>query len=158
MKAGREMAQKIIIGADHGGFILKERIKQFLEVQKYQVVDVGCTGNEAVDYPAYGRMVAEKIQQEQGSVGFLICGTGIGMSIVANKYQGIRAAVVNDVFSAKATKEHNNSNILCLGQRVIGEGLALMIVETWLKAEFIGGKHQQRLNQLTEIEKQELRK
>lgn len=151
------MGQKIIIGADHGGFMLKEQIKCFLESQKYQVVDVGCAGNEAVDYPAYGKKVAERVQREQGSLGILICGTGIGMSIVANKYQGIRAAVVNDVFSAKATKEHNNSNILCLGQRVIGEGLALMIVETWLQAEFIEGKHQQRLKQLTEIEEQELK-
>lgn len=152
------MVKTIVIGADHGGFILKEKIKQFLESQKYPVVDVGCTGDEAVDYPVYGARVAKRVQQEQGELGILVCGTGIGLSIVANKHQGIRAAVVNDVFSAKATKEHNNSNILCLGQRVIGEGVALMIVETWLKAAYTGGKHQLRLNQLTEIETQELRK
>lgn len=136
----------IAIGSDHAGYELKEKILKFLEEKKYTVKDVGVYSNESVDYPDYSKKVTSLIQKKQCELGILICGTGIGMSIAANKQKGIRAALVNDVFSAKATREHNNTNVLCLGARVIGEDLALLIVETWLTSQFEGGRHQNRID------------
>ncbi|WP_312092775.1 ribose 5-phosphate isomerase B [Niallia sp.] len=135
---------KIAIASDHGGYQLKETVKAHLLKTDVEVVDFGSHSRESVDFPDYAKMVGTSIVNGENQLGILCCGTGIGMSIAANKITGIRAAVVGDVFSAKATKEHNDSNILCLGERVTGEGLACLIVDTWLNAEFLGGRHANR--------------
>ncbi|EOR23137.1 ribose 5-phosphate isomerase B [Niallia nealsonii AAU1] len=144
---------KLAIACDHGGFSLKESVKKYLLEQEIEVEDFGCHSRESVDFPDYARKVGESIMAGKNELGILCCGTGIGMSIAANKIKGIRAAVVGDVFSAKATREHNNSNVLCLGERVTGEGLAVLIVETWLQAEFLGGRHEKRVGAIGELEK-----
>lgn len=141
---------KIAIGADHGGFELKNKLITKLEKDGYEVTDYGTNSAESVDFPDFSQQVTKAIQEERADLGILVCGTGIGMSIAANKEKGIRAALVGDVFSAQATREHNNSNVLCLGERVTGAGLAEKIVETWLEAEFVGGRHQGRLDKLNE--------
>lgn len=138
---------KIAIGSDHGGYDLKEKIKKFILSKGYELEDVGSYSRQSVDYPDYSEKVCNFVL-EKNSLGILICGTGIGMSIAANKHPGIRAALVGDVFSAKATREHNDSNVLCLGERVTGEGLAMLIVETWLNSEYQGGRHQNRIDKL----------
>jgi len=147
---------KISIGCDHGGFQLKEAIKKHLSEKNIEVVDVGayCSA-ERVDYPVYAAQVGERVVSGESDLGILCCGTGIGMSIAANKIEGIRAALVSDCFSAAKTREHNNTNIICLGERVIGEGLALQIVDTWMNASFEGGRHQERLDQIAQLEKRE---
>jgi len=142
---------KVSIGADHGGFELKEKVISHLIDQGIDVTDQGTYGTDSVDFPDYSKKVTEDVQNKISDLGILICGTGIGMSIAANKQKGIRAALVGDVFSAKATREHNNSNVLCLGARVTGEGLALMIVDTWLNAEFEGGRHENRIAKIEEL-------
>lgn len=141
---------KIAIGADHGGFSLKEKVVKHLQEEGHEVVDKGTYSEDSVDFPDYSKQVTKAIQDESVELGILICGTGIGMSIAANKQKGIRAALCGDVFSAKATREHNNTNVLCLGARVTGDSLALMIVDTWLNAEFEGGRHIKRLAKLEE--------
>jgi len=146
---------KISIGCDHGGFQLKEAIKKHLTEKGIEVVDVGAYSTERADYPSYAAQVGEQVSSGKSELGILCCGTGIGMSIAANKIEGIRAALVSDCFSAAATREHNNSNVLCLGERVVGEGLALLIVDTWLNASFQGGRHAERLAQVAQIEKGE---
>ncbi len=143
----------IALGCDHGGYKLKESIKKHLEKQGICYKDFGTYSEESVDYPKYALAVAESVKSGECEKGILCCGTGVGISIVANKVPGIRAAVVGDCFTAQATKEHNNSNIICLGERVVGEGLALLIVDTWLTANFIGGRHETRLSQIEELEK-----
>lgn len=145
---------KIALGCDHGGFSLKESIKKYLASKNIEAVDFGCYNTDSVNYPEYAKKVSASVMSKECDLGILCCGTGIGMSIAANKHKGIRAAVVGDCFSAKATREHNNTNILCLGERVTGEGLALTIVETWLSAEFQGGRHAERIASLEEIENQ----
>ncbi|MGH2064709.1 ribose 5-phosphate isomerase B [Aerococcus urinaeequi] len=142
---------KVSIGADHGGFELKEKVISHLIDQGIDVTDQGTYGTDSVDFPDYSKKVTENVQNKISDLGILICGTGIGMSIAANKQKGIRAALVGDVFSAKATRKHNNSNVLCLGARVTGEGLALMIVDTWLNAEFEGGRHENRIAKIEEL-------
>lgn len=139
---------KISIGADHGGFELKDKVVEHLKKQNIEVIDRGTFGSESVDFPDFSKLVTKDVQEQTSDLGILICGTGIGMSIAANKQKGIRAALVGDVFSAKATREHNNSNILCLGARVTGDSLALMIVDTWLNAEFEGGRHINRIEKI----------
>ncbi|HZG73105.1 MAG TPA: ribose 5-phosphate isomerase B [Chondromyces sp.] len=143
---------KIALGCDHGGFHLKEAIKKHLEANDYEVTDVGTYSTDSVDFPNYALQVCQSVTKKESDYGILCCGTGIGMSIAANKNKGILASVVSDTFSAKATKEHNNGNVLCLGERVIGEGLALTIVDTWLQAEFQGGRHENRVNQVRKME------
>jgi ribose 5-phosphate isomerase B len=143
---------KIAIASDHGGYQLKEAVKAHLLKTGLEVEDFGCHSRESVDFPDYAKNVGESIVNGANQLGILCCGTGIGMSIAANKITGIRAAVVGDVFSAKATREHNDSNILCLGERVTGEGLACLIVDTWLSAEFLGGRHTNRINGIKELE------
>ena len=143
---------KIAIASDHGGFQLKEAVKLHLLNTGVEVKDYGCYSKESVDFPDYAKLVGDSILNGENELGILCCGTGIGMSIAANKMKGIRAAVVGDVFSAKATKEHNNSNILCLGERVTGEGLACLIVDTWLNAKFLGGRHANRVEGITKLE------
>lgn len=139
------MEAKIIIGSDHGGYELKETLKQILEDLSYEVEDVGCHEPTSVDYPAIAKLVTEPIAAERYERGILICGTGIGMSIAANRSPGIRATLCHDHFTAKMAKEHNNSNILVLGARVLGIEIAKDILETWLNTEFEGGRHQKRV-------------
>lgn len=139
---------KIAIGADHGGYSLKEILIEDLKSSGYDLEDLGTYSMDSVDYPDFSQKVCNQVTQGQADLGILICGTGIGMSIAANKHQGIRAALCGDVYSAKLTRQHNNSNVLCLGARVIGDELAKMIVHTWLDAEFEGGRHQGRIDKL----------
>lgn len=141
----------IAIGADHGGFELKEHIVKYLKNKGIEVKDFGTYNEESVDYPDCARPVCEAVQKGDAEHGILICGTGIGISIAANKYKGIRAALCSDVYSAKMTKQHNNSNIICLGGRVTGRELAFMIVDAWLDAEFEGGRHQARIDKIEQI-------
>ena len=139
---------QIAIGSDHGGFEYKSEIIDYLKENGYTYTDVGTYSKESCDYPIIAKKVAQKIVSGEADRGILICGTGIGMSIAANKVKGIRAALCSDTFSAKATRAHNNSNILCLGQRVIGDCLALDIVTIWLNTEFEGGRHQRRIDEI----------
>lgn len=143
---------KVAIAADHGGYKLKEEIKTLLTSMNIQTEDFGCTCEESVDYPDYALPVAEKVAAGEFDRGILVCGTGIGMSIAANKVSGIRCALVHDTFSARATREHNNTNVLAMGERVIGPGLALDIVKIWLETEFQGGRHERRVDKITQIE------
>lgn len=141
---------KIAIGSDHGGFEYKASIIKALQVKGYDVVDMGTYSPESCDYPIIAKKVARAVAKGDFEKGILVCGTGIGMSMVANKVKGIRAAVCGDTFSARATRAHNNANILCLGQRVVGEGLALDIVDIWLTTKFEGGRHERRVNMIEE--------
>lgn len=139
---------KIAIGSDHGGFKLKEKIIEYLKSQKIEHEDFGVFSEDSCDYPEIAKKVASEVVSKCCSRGILVCGTGIGMSIVANKIKGVRASLCSDTYSAKMTRAHNDSNILCLGQRVVGEGLALDIVEAWLSAEFEGGRHENRIKMI----------
>lgn len=141
---------KIAIGSDHGGFEYKASIIKALQVKGYDVVDIGTYSPESCDYPIIAKKVARAVAKGDFEKGILVCGTGIGMSMAANKVKGIRAAVCGDTFSARATRAHNNANILCLGQRVVGEGLALDIIDIWLTTKFEGGRHERRVNMIEE--------
>ena len=138
---------KIIIASDHGGFKLKNEIINHLREHEYEIEDLGCKNEESCDYPEFAKKVVNSVLKDDLK-GILVCGTGIGMSIQANRYKGIRASHCTDTFSARMTRMHNNSNILCLGQRITGTGLALDIVDTWLNTEFEGGRHQNRLDMI----------
>lgn len=138
---------KIIIGSDHGGYRLKNIIITHLKELNYEVDDVGCYSEESCDYPEFAKLVSQKVK-ESGNKGILVCGTGIGMSIAANRFDGIRASHCTDTFTARMTRMHNDSNILCLGERITGEGLALDIVDIWLKTEFEGGRHKKRIDMI----------
>lgn len=143
----------IAIGSDHGGFELKGHIIKHLKEIGAEYKDYGCYDENSVDYPDIAKAVGEAVVNEECDKGILICGTGIGISIAANKIDGIRAALCSDVYSAKMTKEHNNANVICMGGRVIGRELAFMIVDAWLGAEFQGGRHQQRIDKIHALEK-----
>ena len=143
---------KIALGADHGGFELKEEIKKYLETSGYEVKDFGTYSTESCDYPDIALPVAEAVAAKEFEFGILICGTGIGIGISANKVPGIRAALCSDTFSAHATREHINANILTMGQWVVGPGLAIDIVKTFLNSEFQGDRHIKRINKITAIE------
>ncbi len=139
----------IAIGSDHGGYELKEAIKKHLDSKGVKYKDFGTNSTDAVDYPEYGRFVANAVVSGEFETGILICGTGIGISISANKVKGVRCALCGDTFSAKATREHNNANILALGARVVGEGLALEIVDTFLNTPFSNDeRHIRRINSI----------
>ena len=127
---------KVSIGSDHGGYELKLEVIEHLKKRGFEVTDVGTDSPASCDYPIYAKKVTEDIQSKNADLGILICGTGIGMSMAANKEPGIRAALCHDTFSAKATREHNDANILCMGARVVGPGLALMIIDTFLYTPF----------------------
>ena len=144
---------KIAIAADHGGYALKEEIKELLNELEYEVYDFGSNSAESVDYPDYGLPASEGVGSGRFDRAILICGTGLGMAIVANKVPGVRAVVIHDTFSAKATRLHNDSNVLAMGARVIGPGLAQEVVTVWLQTGYEGGRHQKRLDKITEIEK-----
>lgn len=143
---------KVAIASDHGGVTIREEIKNLLIELGIEFEDFGCECGESVDYPDYALPVAKKVASGEFDRGILICGTGIGMSIAANKVKGIRCALVHDVFSAKATREHNNSNVLAMGERVIGAGLARLIAEVWLSTEYEGGRHEKRVGKITDYE------
>lgn len=140
----------IAIGCDHGGYELKKKIEAYLESRGLEYQDFGCDSTESVDYPIYARKVAHAVADGQCERGILICGTGIGVSIAANKVPGIRAALCTDCFCAQATREHNDANILALGGRVVGEGLALKIVETFLDTPFSNDERHIRRIQMIE--------
>lgn len=146
---------KIAIACDHGGYHLKEVLKTEMIKQGHEVVDFGTNSEESVDYPDYAYKAAKAVANHECERGVVVCGTGIGVSIVANKINGIRCALVHDLFSAKATRLHNDTNMLAMGGRVIGEGLALEILDTWLTTEYEGGRHDLRLEKMIAIEKQQ---
>lgn len=143
---------KLAIGCDHAGFDLKPAIIDYLEGKKIEIIDEGTFSNESVDYPTYAQKVAEDVVAGKADRGILICGTGVGISIAANKVNGIRAVVCSEPYSAKLSREHNHTNILAFGSRVVGSELAKMIVGAWLGAEFQGGRHQRRIDLVTKIE------
>lgn len=143
---------KIAVGCDHGGLDHKNAVKEHLENNGYEVADFGIYEYASVDYPDIAEKVARSVAKGECELGILICGTGIGMSLAANKVKGIRAAACSEHFSAKYTRLHNNSNILCLGGRVVGIGTAIELVDLFVKTEFEGGRHQRRIDKITEIE------
>ena len=139
---------KIIIGADHAGYPMKEKVKAFLQDRGITVEDVGTHSDKSVDYTDFGKAVARKVSDGSFQRGILICGTGLGMSMVANRFPGVRAALANDLFSAIMSRRHNDSNILAMGGRLIGDALALQLVDAWLETPFEGGRHQRRLEKM----------
>ena len=143
---------KIAIGCDHGGLNLKDEIIKYLNSEGIEFKDFGTYTEESCDYPDIALPVAKAVATKEYDFGILICGTGIGIGIAANKVPGIRAALCSDTFSAHATREHNNANILTMGERVVGKGLAVDIVKTFLSAKFEGDRHQKRIDKITAIE------
>ncbi len=142
----------IALGCDHAGFPLKEAIKKYLDEKGTEYIDCGAYDTQSCDYPLQAEKTCIKVTSGECDKAILCCGTGIGISIAANKVKGIRAACCSDYFSAKYTRMHNDANVLCLGARVIGEGAALELVDVFLNTEFEGGRHQRRVDQLTELE------
>jgi len=149
---------KIALGSDHGGLNLKESVKEHLLTKGYEVNDFGTYTKESCDYPDVAEKVAIEVREKNFEFGILICGTGIGIGIAANKVNGIRAALCHDTFSAHATREHNNANILTMGERVIGTSLAIDIVDTFLSTKFEGGRHQTRIDKISKLEDNYLNK
>ena len=143
---------KIGIGNDHSALELKAEIIEYVERMGHEIIDFGTNSSESCDYPIYGEKVARAVAGKEVDCGILICGTGLGISLAANKVKGIRAAVCSEPFTAKMAKEHNNCNILAFGARVVGAELAKMVVDAWLKAEFRGGRHQHRVDLIMDIE------
>ena len=143
---------KIALGCDHGGLEHKNAIADYLKENGFEVVDFGIYEQVSVDYPDIAKKVCESIQKNECERGILVCGTGIGISIAANKIKGIRAAVCGDIYSAAMTKRHNNANVITLGGRVVGEDVAIEIVKAWLTNEFEGGRHQNRIDKITNLE------
>ncbi len=143
---------KIILGSDHAGFELKEDLRGYLAEQKAEVIDLGAYNEEPVDYPDIGASVAQKVSRGEADRGILICGSGIGMSIVANRFPGVRAALCHDLYTARMCREHNDANLLILGGRLIGKGLAREILKVWLETGFQAGRHQRRLEKIRALE------
>ncbi len=145
----------IAIGSDHGGYAMKEELKSYLKQQGVSVKDFGTHLTESVDYPDYAQTVCKAVQSGECEKGILVCGTGIGMCICANKFAGIRAALCSDCYSAEMTRKHNDSNVMCLGGRVIGIELAKKMVDIWLNTDYLGSYHQRRLDKIAGIEQGE---
>ena len=143
----------IVIGSDHAGFRAKETIKRYLESAGYPVEDCGTHSEESVDYPDYAKAVAERVAVAKDYLGVLVCGTGIGVSIAANKVEGIRAALAHDSLTARRAREHNDANVLALGGKVVGEDEAIAIVQEFLDAQFAGGRHQRRIDKISEMDR-----
>ena len=143
----------ISIGSDHAGYKAKEEIKKYFSENKIEFKDVGTFSEESCDYPVFAKAVADSVAKKESEKGIIVCGSGIGVSIAANKVNGVRAVCCSEPYSAKLSRIHNNSNVLCFGARVIGPELAKMIVDEWLGAEFLGGRHQRRVDIIAEIEK-----
>ncbi len=146
---------RIALGADHAGYSVKEIIKKHLLGAGYSVDDLGTSSEESVDYPDYGRAVGERVTCGESDLGILVCGTGIGISIAANKVPGIRAAVAHNAMTARAAREHNDANVLAVGGRVVNDVQAIVIVQEFLGAQFAGGRHQRRIDKITQIEQSE---
>ncbi|MDX2448077.1 MAG: ribose 5-phosphate isomerase B [Desulfobacterales bacterium] len=144
--------ETIVIGSDHAAYQMKETIKSYLESEGFSIEDAGALGTDSVDYPDFGIKVASAISSGKHKRGILMCGTGLGMSMVANRFPGVRAALCGDTFSAVMSRQHNDANILVLGGRVIGDVLAKEIVKAWLKTEFEGGRHKKRLDKFDRID------
>ena len=147
------MIKSVAIACDHGGYELKLEVMKHLEEKGIAYKDFGCDSTDSVDYPDYGVPAARAVAAGEFDAGILICGTGIGMSLCANKVKGIRASVCTDTFVARMTRAHNNSNVLCMGARVVGSGLALDIVDAYLSTEFDGGRHAVRIGKVMDLEK-----
>ncbi|WP_419770255.1 MAG: ribose 5-phosphate isomerase B [Candidatus Marinarcus sp.] len=142
---------KYFIGADHAGINIKAYVKELFEAKGHEVIDLGPNTKERVDYPDFAAKVCQEVQANEGSFGILICGSGIGMSMAANKFDGIRAALCHNEYSAKMAREHNDANIICLGERVSGEGMIEAIVNAWLDASFEGGRHTGRVDKINAL-------
>jgi len=145
----------IVVGSDHGGLELKQAVIELLQARGLECVDYGTNGSDSVDYPDFGAKVSHAVSRGDMEKGILICGTGIGMSIIANKFPGIRAALVHDEFTAQMSKEHNNANILVMGGRILSVEQGVKLVEIWLDTEFEGGRHQNRLLKIAAAEQAE---
>ena len=153
----QDRVMQIGLACDHGGFELKEELKAFLRSIDVEPIDMGTFNEDSVDYPDFGVLVAEKVSRGELKRGILICGTGIGMSIIANKFPRVRAALVNDLFSSRYSREHNDSNILVIGGRIVGKELAKEIVKVWLDTPFAGGRHKRRLEKIEALEKEKFK-
>ncbi len=145
---------KIAVACDHGGFRLKNVLIKEMEKQGYEIIDFGTYDEQSCDYPDYAAKAARAVACNECEKGVVVCGTGIGVSMTANKIKGIRCALVHDVFSAKATRAHNDANMLAMGQRVIGEGLAVEILNAWLNTEYEGGRHDLRIQKMMALEEE----
>ncbi|MGA2317758.1 MAG: ribose 5-phosphate isomerase B [Thermodesulfobacteriota bacterium] len=148
---------QIGLACDHGGFELKEELNAFLKSLGVEPIDMGTFNEDSVDYPDFGVLVAEKVSRGELEKGILICGTGIGMSIVANKFPRIRAALANDLYSSRCSREHNDANILIIGGRIVGKELAKEIVKVWLETPFAGGRHRRRLEKIEALEREKFK-
>ena len=144
---------RIVIGSDHAGFPVKETIRKYLEAAGYAVDDQGTSSEESVDYPDYGKAVGEHVASKQADLGIAVCGSGIGISIAANKVPGIRAALAHDLVTARLAREHNDANVLSLGGRIVTPEAALEMVQTFLTTSYSGGRHQRRVDKITQIER-----
>jgi len=151
------VAGKVAVGCDHAGVALKNEVAKILSARGYEVEDVGTFGNDSVDYPDFASQVSRKVGSGEAAFGVLVCGTGLGMSIVANKYRGVRAAVCTTEFEARATRSHNDANVLCLGERVVGVGLGVAIAEAFFDTRFEGGRHQRRVQKIADAEAENAR-
>jgi len=145
---------KVILTADHAGMTIRNEVKSLLEEMNIEYEDAGCSSNGSVDYPDYSLPAAERVANGEFDRGIFICGTGIGMTISANKVKGIRCALAHDVYSAKLTRQHNDSNVLAMGERVVGPGLAREIAKVWLETDFDGGRHERRVQKIKTYEKE----
>ena len=154
----QDRKMQIGLACDHGGFELKEELKAFLRSINVEPIDMGTSTEDSVDYPDFGVLVAEKVSKGELERGILICGTGIGMSIIANKFPRVRAALANDLYSSRCSREHNDSNILVIGGRIVGRELAKEIVKVWLETPFAGGRHKRRLEKIEALEKENFKK
>lgn len=154
----QDKIMQIGLACDHGGFELKEELKAFLRSINVEPIDMGTFTEDSVDYPDFGVLVAEKVSKGELERGILICGTGIGMSIIANKFPRVRAALANDLYSSRCSREHNDSNILVIGGRIVGRELAKEIVKVWLETPFAGGRHKRRLEKIEALEKENFKK
>ena len=144
---------RIVIGSDHAGFPVKEIIRKYLEAAGYSVDDQGTSSEESVDYPDYGKAVGERVVSRQADLGIAVCGSGIGISIAANKVPGVRAALAHDVITARLAREHNDANVLALGGRIVTPEIAVEMVQTFLNTAYLGGRHQRRVDKIAQIER-----
>jgi ribose 5-phosphate isomerase B len=144
----------MVVGSDHAGFRAKENIKKYLHDAGYTVEDMGTHSEESVDYPDFAKAVGEKVAAANGALGVLVCGTGIGVSIAANKVEGIRAALAHDSLTARRAREHNDANVIALGGKVVGDDEAIAIVQEFLSAEFAGGRHRRRIDKITKMDEE----
>jgi len=153
----QDEVMQIGLACDHGGFELKEELKAFLKSLGAEPMDMGTFTEDSVDYPDFGILLSDKISRGELEKGILICGTGIGMSIVANKFRGVRAALVNDLYSSRFSREHTDANILVIGGRIVGKDLAKEIVRIWLQTPFAGGRHKRRLEKIEALEREKFK-